>query len=1266
MVDGHYTVHGNESWRDVVVGAGAVLEVPANTTLSAETVVIAGGSLEVDGGTVVVQAARPGGDAFLYGDALWLNLTAGARLTLLGADGNGSVDSSRGGTAGIFLNVIGATVSNSTIEAYGGEGFSNPDPWVRDRELGGYIAAGGNASILIGSCLPSATVFVNITGSNLTARGGMGGEAARGRDSACQTGGAGGGYSSGGNVSGSVGSGGGGSISLRGLEVSVSGSSFTVQGGAGGRAGDGGGESVWPDAEFGGGGGGGYSGGSGGGYQMVPAGPAPAPSQGGGNVSGSVGAGGPAAFGICAGRLALADSGLSAAGGPGGAGGTGGPGTGWCGGGGGGYGGGGGCSCVKGMDPPVPPNDAGNGGNVSGSVGAGGNVSVQLQGNVSMDLTGLDATVTGGNGGDGGAGGAGGTCGTGGGGGYGGGGGGTYLYGEGGNGTVSGRVGAGGGASFELEGAPYNLSSSDILVLGGAGGHGGTGGKGGTNAGGGGGGYGGCGGGGASDVPGVFRAGAGNVSGEVAHGGEASLFLNSSAGPGGLAAGKNTFLVCGGAGGSGRPGGLSGAAGGGGGGYAGGGGMCPNQQVPAGSVSGEVGNGGDACLFVCCTGPSLSEINSLAARGGDPGNGTTYPGGGNTGGSGAGRNTTGGNASISIPMSVPMMVSPGEGELFNAIPPVLEWERILASTTDGDVASYYLQVDHNPDFGSPEVDTGMENASHFDLTTELSLGGVYYWRVEAFYQTGRTAGYGPARKFFFNTPPVHFKNIPLLSFNEGTTGYHLFDLNQWFTDDLYPDNLSCSIIYESDPSHILGEVDGRFITFSTPTEHWYGEERFAVRATDPLGLWANSNKFTVRVVHVDCPPTVLPLPEVTVEAGIEYFFDLSAYILDPDTPPANLTISTDSQYVMVDGLAIRINCSSSRPMEIIGLVISDRTTNVSVNLTVIVSHGDRPPVIAEIPPVITREDVQASVELGRYVSDDTTPSGRILWAVSRVDAGEPPVFDALIVNGSVLLVSPARGVHGSGSILLDAIDLEGQKDSAVVDVTVEPVNHPPVIRPIPEVSVLAGARTVVDMGKYVYDPDTPPEDLRLYASSPLAAVDGLMLCITVPAGFDANLVRIPVEVSDGEFNASSEMTVRVHLLPVIQKRVPDVKTSVGRPVTMDLTDYALDRNSPPGVLVWEAGPARGKCFVAGIALDGHTLKITPIRLGKGNLTLTVRDSCNATSSWTMNVTVAEGQSSGGLPGESMHVALIVGALAGASVMMCMLLWARSVRRRTPR
>jgi hypothetical protein len=120
-----------------------------------------------------------------------------------------------------------------------------------------------------------------------------------------------------------------------------------------------------------------------------------------------------------------------------------------------------------------------------------------------------------------------------------------------------------------------------------------------------------------------------------------------------------------------------------------------------------------------------------------------------------------------------------------------------------------------------------------------------------------------------NTPPVLKAEIPLCMFpedNEGDKGHHLLNLSEYFDDDGGAEKLEYSVVHESNSSHVKATVDGCFLSFSAQQENWNGEETIRARATDGMGLHADSNNFTVRVTAVnDLPAIVFPFEVYATE-----------------------------------------------------------------------------------------------------------------------------------------------------------------------------------------------------------------------------------------------------------------------------------------------------------------------------------------------------------------------------------------------------------------
>ncbi|UCG70650.1 MAG: hypothetical protein JSV09_06445, partial [Thermoplasmata archaeon] len=237
IVSNTYVVSGTESWDDITVTGIGKLIVPSGATLNALSITMEPGSIfEATGGNVVLSNSNPGEDVFFSGSCDFFNVTDFSDITITGPDGYADTSSSgpydayiptsQGGDG--ILNITASesiVISNSTINVNGGDGFDMPasttnkcNTWTDGVDLDGYVAAGGNATILLN--LTSSISQLIIDNSILNTGGGTGGDAADGGNAVPGNGGEGGGYTGGsggayqipgdpgGDISGFVGSGG--------------------------------------------------------------------------------------------------------------------------------------------------------------------------------------------------------------------------------------------------------------------------------------------------------------------------------------------------------------------------------------------------------------------------------------------------------------------------------------------------------------------------------------------------------------------------------------------------------------------------------------------------------------------------------------------------------------------------------------------------------------------------------------------------------------------------------------------------------------------------------------------------------------------------------------------------------------------------------------------------------------------------------------------------------------------------------------------------
>lgn len=624
----------------------------------------------------------------------------GGSITLLNPNAGGNVIFS--GTS-LYFNVT----DSSIISLQGANGYADTSvPGPYDAHIP--TSRGGGAALNI-----TATGGMIIANSTIMIAGGDGFDLPASTADACNA------WTNGNPLSGYVAAGGNATMYFN-LTSTVStlivdNSTLNATGGDGGDAADGG------DAI-------GNNPGEGGGYGN------------GGIVSGHVGAGGNAIVTIVAnGNVTVVRSYIVAIGGIGGHAGDGGRGSdgNWAGGGGGGYGGGHGTGGGSGGGTAI----------VRGHVGSGGNATLLLA-SPGITILGSSASAIGGRGGMAGSGGSAGTgydASGGGGGGFGGGGGtgrtNTGMYP--GDGVVSEFVGVGGSARISIQSSSLRILNSDMSVIGNNGGTAGNGGNGGDGGGGGGGGY--AGGGGAGDN-GV--GGNGYVDDFVGVGGNASTAIASDR----LIMISSNVSALGGRGGDGGTGGASGGGswgdgGGGGGGYGGaGGGGGGAYGGGASTVTGSICDGGNSVLRITSNKPSISRDSKLKAISGNGGNAPASPGGQNGGGGafggeGEGRVTSDGNVVLTIPMSIPLLLSPANGTSTVDTTPTFEWIDLQNSTTNGDLVEYVIEIDNDPDFSSL-VDLAVTTSADYTPGSPLPYA-TYYWRVKANYSTppGSSAGW---------------------------------------------------------------------------------------------------------------------------------------------------------------------------------------------------------------------------------------------------------------------------------------------------------------------------------------------------------------------------------------------------------------------------------------------------------------------------------------------------------------------------------------------
>jgi hypothetical protein len=145
--------------------------------------------------------------------------------------------------------------------------------------------------------------------------------------------------------------------------------------------------------------------------------------------------------------------------------------------------------------------------------------------------------------------------------------------------------------------------------------------------------------------------------------------------------------------------------------------------------------------------------------------------------------------------------------------------------------------------------------------------------------------------------PVQVNNIPSnLSFPEDTDALRFIDLGMYFNDTYTPDNELFFIVYnESNSDNIHASINGRYLEFITPTDHWEGNETFSINCSDGEFV-TTSNSFMITVTPINDPPIWKDITDIFITEGsgpneTENIIDLLDYVVDVDNSSEEVELS---------------------------------------------------------------------------------------------------------------------------------------------------------------------------------------------------------------------------------------------------------------------------------------------------------------------------------------------------------------------------------------
>jgi parallel beta-helix repeat protein len=286
-----------------------------------------------------------------------------------------------------------------------------------------------------------------------------------------------------------------------------------------------------------------------------------------------------------------------------------------------------------------------------------------------------------------------------------------------------------------------------------------------------------------------------------------------------------------------------------------------------------------------------------------------------------------------------------------------------------------------------------------------------------------------------NNPPVLAVPFGNYSFNEDTTAYGLVNCSEHFTD---PDPMVYDLLMQSDPTKVLGRVNGSKLDFFTPTKNWNGIQKFQVRANESEGLSTFSNVFNVTVLPVNDPPMLLPQTDLFSSINETVSGTLKA--TDVDNPPSDFLFKCDD--ALPNGITLTLDThsgvftikSNKTGSFTLHFLVSDGvlwSNRISVNFTVTDMNT---------PPQFTSADIVSAYLGGIYKYKVTAydPDGDPM----NLTLADWP--HGMTLTGWDLAWTPDASQLGQNPVGLSLTDGKHSPVLHYFNITVYSENHPPV------------------------------------------------------------------------------------------------------------------------------------------------------------------------------------------------------------------------------
>ncbi|MFZ5814412.1 MAG: tandem-95 repeat protein [Bacillota bacterium] len=411
-----------------------------------------------------------------------------------------------------------------------------------------------------------------------------------------------------------------------------------------------------------------------------------------------------------------------------------------------------------------------------------------------------------------------------------------------------------------------------------------------------------------------------------------------------------------------------------------------------------------------------------------------------------------------------------------------------------------------------------------------------------------------------------------------------------------------------------------------------GTTTISVTVSD--GSATDTSSFGLTLNPVNDAPVISTLANKTILEDTENF-SFSFTVSDEETAAGSLLInvlSSDPSLVPESTATItntggNVTVTMHPTPDMIGsttitVSVSDGAATTTSSFTLTIVESNDPPVIGPVSDQTTDEDtILGPIDV--TVSDVDTPVADLLLTATSSNTALVPNAN-IAVGGSdsvrTLTITPAANQSGSTTITLTLNDGLSQTTKSF-KLTVNPVNDPPTISEIPDMTVAQGD-PVPTVSFTVGDLETAAGSLVVTASSSDTSVvpeSGLKLGGTgstrslsiTPTG--AGTTIITVTVSDGSQTAADSFVLTVSQRPTISP----------------IADVTVDEDNSTGPIAFTIGDLETSASALILSGSSSNQSLVPdgniLFGGAGsNRTVTVTPYANAYGTATITITVTDG------------------------------------------